>query len=63
MKQCLPFFSTHLCICIAEYETDRSEKVAFPRSVAPNDNIVFRRKGLDDSLLLVAILEVNGIIC
>lgn len=42
MKQRLSLFATHLCVCIAEHETNRSEKITLSRSIAPDDNVMFR---------------------
>ena len=54
MKQCLPFFATHLCISITEDKSDGCEEVALSRAIVANDDIVLRGKGLDHRLLLIA---------
>lgn len=64
MEESAPLFAPHLCISIAEYETDGGEEIALPRAIAANDNVVFRRERLDDCLILVAIgiLDRNGMV-
>ena len=57
MQQSLSLLSSHLSICIAEDKTDSGEKIALPRAVATNDDIVFGREGLDDGLVFVAIFK------
>ena len=55
MQQGTSFLAAHLCICIAEYESDRGKEVTLARTVPPHDDIVFGRKRLDDSLLFVTV--------
>lgn len=54
MKQCLALFLAHLSIRVTEYEADRGEEVALAGSIATDNHIVFRGKGLDDRLILIA---------
>lgn len=49
-----PLFSSHLSISIAEHKSDCRKEVAFPRAIAPDNHVVFRRERLDHGLLLVA---------
>ena len=55
MQQSTSFFSAHLCICIAKYESDRGKEVTLPRAIPPHDDIVFGGERLDDSLLFVTV--------
>lgn len=58
MQKSLPLLATHLCICIAQDEPNGSEEVALAGAIAPHDHVVFRRKGFNDCLLLVAGINI-----
>lgn len=55
MKESLSLFSAHMSVGIAKDETDSSEEVAFPGSIATNNDIVLGREGLDNRLILIAV--------
>lgn len=55
MKESLSLFSAHMGVGIAKDKTDSSEEVAFPGSIATDDDIVLGREGLDNCLILIAI--------
>ena len=40
MEERTSLLATHLCVRIAEYESDCSEEITLPRAVAPHDDIV-----------------------
>jgi len=54
VKERLSLFGAHLCVGIAEHESDCREEITLARSVAPNDYIVLWGEGLDDCLIFVA---------
>lgn len=56
MKKCLTLLSTEVGVGIAEDETNGREEVTFAGPIAADDDIVFGRKGLNDRLVLVAIV-------
>ena len=55
MQQCLTLLPAHMSICVAEDEADRGEEVALAGTLASNDNIMFWRKWLNDSLIFVTL--------
>lgn len=55
MKESLSLFSTHMSVGITENKTDGGEEVAFPGSIAADDDIVLGREWLDDRLILIAV--------
>lgn len=55
MKKSLSLLATHLCVCIAQNETNSGEKVTLARTVTADDDIVFGREGFNDCLILVTI--------
>lgn len=55
MKKSLSLLSPEVSVGITEDETNRGEEVTLARTIAANDDIVFRGKGLDNCLVLVAI--------
>jgi hypothetical protein len=55
MKERLPLLSSHLSVGIAEDKLDSLEEVTFPRAVASDNDIVFGRERLSNSLILVAV--------
>lgn len=57
MKKCLALLSAEMSVGIAEDETNGREEVTLARPIAADDDIVFGRKGLNDRLVLVAIVE------
>lgn len=59
MDKCLSLLPTHLRIGIAEDEPDGGEEVALARSIAPNYNVEFGRKWVDDGLIFVAAILIN----
>ena len=61
VKQCISLFTTHLCICVTKYESNRSEEVAFAGPIAPYNNIMLGREGLNDRLLLVAVGKIRSL--
>jgi len=54
MKKRLPLFSSHLSVGITEDELYSLEEVTLPRAIAADNNIVLRREGFGNSLVLVA---------
>lgn len=54
MKKGLSLLSTEVGVGITEDEPNRGEEVTLARTIAANNDIVFRRKRLDDCLVLVA---------
>lgn len=42
VKQSISLFPAHLSVCITEDESNGREEVAFPGTIAPNDDIVLR---------------------
>lgn len=54
MKKSLPLFSAHMGVGIAKDKADSGEEVAFPGSIATDDDIVLGREGLDNRLILIA---------
>lgn len=59
MKQSLSLFSTHVSVSITKDETNGSEEVAFPGSIATDNDIVLGREWLDYRLIFVAVIEHN----
>ena len=59
MKQSLSLFSTHVSVSITEDETNGSEEVAFPGSIATDNDIVLGREWLDYRLIFVTVIEHN----
>lgn len=57
MKKSLSLFTTKVRVCIAQDETNGGEEVTLARSIAADDDIVFRGERLDDGLILVAIIK------
>ena len=55
MKKGLSFLSTQMGVGIAEDEANGREEVTLSGTIATNDNIVFRREGLDHGLVFVAV--------
>jgi hypothetical protein len=61
MKERLPLFSSHLSVGITEYELYCLEEVTLSRTIAPDNDIVFRREGFCDSLILItAVMQVSA---
>jgi hypothetical protein len=59
----LPLLAAHVCVGIAEDESNGGEEVTLARTIAPDDDIGPGREGLDDGLILVAArgrLSVQG---
>jgi hypothetical protein len=54
VQKSLSLLATHLSVGIAQNESDGGEEVALARTIATDDNIVLRREGFDDGLVLVA---------
>ena len=54
MQKGLTLLSSEVSIGIAEDKSNCGEEVTLARTVAPDDDIVFRRKWLDNGLVLVA---------
>ena len=59
MKQGLSFFPSHLSIGVTKYKSDGCKEVAFARPIAPDDNIVFRRKWINLRLIFVTDFKVS----
>lgn len=57
MEKGASLFASHLSVGIAEDEANGGEEVTFSRAIAPNNHIMFRREGLDHSLVLVAVTD------
>lgn len=55
MKKRLPLFSAKVSVGIAENEANGRKEITLAGTIAADDDIVFRRKGLNDSLILVAV--------
>lgn len=55
VKKGASLFPSHLCVGIAEDESNGSEEITLPRTIAPYDDIMPGREGFDDGLVLVAI--------
>lgn len=55
MKKSLSLFATHLCVCIAQDESDGGEEVALSGAIATDYDIVLGRERLNDGLVLVAV--------
>ena len=55
MEESLSFFTAHLSVGIAKNKPNGSKEIALARAIAANDNVVFWRERLDDSLVFVAI--------
>lgn len=56
MEKSLAFLATHLGVGIAENEADGGEEVALARSISADDDIGTGGEGLNDGLVLVAVL-------
>lgn len=56
MQQSLTLLSAEVSVRIAQDEPNRSKEITLPRTIATNDNIVLGRKGLNDRLVLVAVV-------
>lgn len=56
MQQSLALFSAEVSVGIAQDESNCREEVALARTIATDDNIVLWRKGLNDRLVLVAVV-------
>ena len=56
MQQSLTLLSAEVSVRIAQDEPNRSKEVTLARTIATDDNIVLGRKGLDDGLILVAVV-------
>lgn len=56
MQQSLALFSTEVGVGIAQDESNRGEEVTLAGTIATDDNIVLWRKGLNDRLVLVAVI-------
>ena len=55
MKERLPLFSSHLRIGITEDELYGFEEITLSRAIAPDNDVMLRREGFGDSLILVAV--------
>lgn len=49
-----------MSVRIAEYESDGGEEVTLPRSIAADNDIVFRRERLNYRLVLVAEVTISA---
>jgi hypothetical protein len=56
MQQSLTLLSPEVSVRIAQDEPNRSKEITLARTIATNDNIVLGRKGLNDRLVLVAVV-------
>jgi hypothetical protein len=55
MEKCLPLFTVHVVVVVAEHEAHGGEEVALARAIASDDDVTLWRKGLNLRLVLVAI--------
>lgn len=55
MKKRLPLFPSHLGVGITEDELYCFEEIALSRAIAPDNDIMLRREGFGDGLILVAV--------
>ena len=60
MKESLALFSAQVGVGVAENEPNGREEVTLTRTIAPDDDIVFGRKGLNDCLILVAVVQKSA---
>lgn len=56
MQQSLTLLSAEMGVGIAEDEANGRKEVTLSRTIATDDDIVLGRKGLDDRLVLVAVV-------
>lgn len=56
MQQSLTLFSAEVGVGIAQDESNRGKEVTLAGTIATDDNIVLWRKGLNDRLVLVAVI-------
>lgn len=54
MQEGLTLFSAEVSVGIAQDKANGREEITLAGPIAPNDDIVFGRKWLNDSLVLVA---------
>lgn len=54
MKKSLSLLAHQVSVRITQDETNGGEEVTLARTIATDNDIVFRREGLDDRLVLVA---------
>lgn len=54
MEKSLALFSAKVGVGIAQDETNGGEEITLARPITADDNIMFRGKGLNDRLVLVA---------
>lgn len=63
MQKSLALLPTEVGVGITEDKPNRRKEVTLSRTIAADDDIVFRREGLDDCLILVTIgIQVSGFI-
>lgn len=55
MKKRLSLLSAEMSVGIAENEANGRKEIALAGTIASDDDIMFRRKGLNDCLVLVAV--------
>lgn len=61
MKKSLSLLPAEMGIGIAEDEANGSKEITFAGTVAANDDIMFGRKRLNDSLILVAEVKLESV--
>lgn len=59
MKKSLSFLTAKMGVSIAENESNGGEEVTLARTIAADDDIVFRGEGLDNGLVLVAVFTIG----
>jgi hypothetical protein len=60
MKKSLSFLTAKMGVSIAENESNGGEEVTLARTIAADDDIVFRGEGLDNGLVLVAVFTIGS---
>jgi len=57
MEESLSFLSAQMGIGITQHEPNGREEITFARTIAADNDIVFRWEGFDDGLILVAVIS------
>lgn len=58
MQECLTLLSAEVGVGITKDESNCGEEVAFARTIAADDNIVFRGEWFNNRLVLVAEVDI-----
>lgn len=61
MKKCASLFAPHLGVGIAKHKPDGCKEITLPGAITSYDDVMLRREGLNDGLILVAVVTIRRV--